>query len=73
LEDSNEISKALNGRYIGKTVDVLVEKYENKVCEGRNSQNLKIFFDSDKNYTGEIVRVSVTRALANSLSGKMIL
>ncbi|MDD2524218.1 MAG: MiaB/RimO family radical SAM methylthiotransferase, partial [Endomicrobiaceae bacterium] len=73
LEDSNNISKTLNNEYIGKNIDVLVEKYNNNICEGRNSQNLKVFFDSKENLTGQIVKVSINRALANSLSGNIIL
>jgi tRNA A37 methylthiotransferase MiaB len=73
LEDSNNISKTLNNEYIGKNIDVLVEKYNNNICEGRNSQNLKVFFDSEENLTGQIVKVSINRALANSLSGNIIL
>ncbi|MDD5102719.1 MAG: tRNA (N6-isopentenyl adenosine(37)-C2)-methylthiotransferase MiaB [Endomicrobiaceae bacterium] len=71
LEDSNNISKTLNNEYIGKDIDVLVEKYDNNICEGRNSQNLKVFFDSKENLTGQIVNVSINRALANSLSGNI--
>lgn len=73
LEDSNEISKALNLQYSGRIVDVLVEKYAGGFCEGRNSQNLKVFFPSETDYTGEIIKVSVTRVLPNSLSGNIVL
>lgn len=73
LEDSNDISKTINNEYLGKNIDVLVEKYDNNICEGRNSQNLKVFFDSKENLTGQIVKVSINRALANSLSGNIIL
>lgn len=73
LEESNIISKNINCNYIGKTVSVLVESYQDNICCGRNSQNLKIFFPSQENLTGKEVNVNIDTALANSLSGKMIL
>lgn len=73
LEESNIISKNINCNYIGKSVDVLVESFQNNICCGRNSQNLKIFFPSKEDLTGKEVNVTIDTALANSLSGKMIL
>ncbi len=69
LEDSNAISKKINEKYIDKTVEVLVEKFNNGVAEARNSQNIKVFFDTNKNLTGETVNVKITKVLPNSMSG----
>jgi tRNA-2-methylthio-N6-dimethylallyladenosine synthase len=71
LEESNLISKEINESYIGKTVDVLVENYNNKVCDGRNSQNIKIFFESEKSLIGKKVKVTVVKALANSMFAEL--
>lgn len=73
LEDSNNISKEINNKYIGKDIEVLVESCGNNICQARNSQNIKVFFDSEVNLTGELVTVNITRALANSLSGNIVL
>ena len=69
LEDSNIISKQINEKYIDKTVDVLVEKFNNGTAESRNSQNIKVFFDTDKNLTGETVKIKITKVLPNSMFG----
>ncbi|MBR3627808.1 MAG: tRNA (N6-isopentenyl adenosine(37)-C2)-methylthiotransferase MiaB [Elusimicrobia bacterium] len=69
LEDSNIISKNINEKYINETVEVLVEKVNNGVAEARNSQNIKVFFDTKEKLTGEIVNVKITKVLPNSMSG----
>ncbi len=73
LEDSNIISKKINEKYINKTIEVLVEKYniQTKTAEARNSQNIKVFFSSDKDLTGQIVNVKITKVLPNSLNGNL--
>ena len=73
LEDSNIISKKINEKYIDNTIEVLVERYnaETKTTEARNSQNIKVFFDSDKDLTGQVVNVKITKVLPNSMSGKL--
>ncbi len=72
LEESNIISKKINSNYINKKVDVLVESFQDNICCGRNSQNLKVFFPAEQNLNGKIVKVNINNALANSLSGNMI-
>jgi len=49
----------------------LVENYNNKVCDGRNSQNIKIFFESEKSLIGKKVKVTVVKALANSMFAEL--
>lgn len=73
LEESNKISKQLNENYIGKTVDVSVENFNNETADGRNSQNIKIFFKSSKNIIGKKVKVKITKALANSMAGELVI
>ena len=55
LEDSNIISKKINEKYINQVVEVLVENFKKNIAQARNSQNIKIFFDTDKNLVGQIV------------------
>ena len=71
LEDSNIISKKINEKYIDKNIEVLVEKYnaDTKTAEARNSQNIKVFFDSDTDLTGQIVNVKINKVLPNSMTG----
>ncbi len=72
LEDSNIISKKINEKYIDTTVEVLVEKYnsETKTAEARNSQSIKVFFNSEMDLTGQIVDVKITKVLPNSMSAE---
>lgn len=69
LEDSNIISKKINEKYINQVVEVLVENFKRNTAQARNSQNIKIFFDTDKNLVGQIVNVKITKALPNSMLG----
>ena len=69
LEDSNIISKKINEKYINKVVEVLVESFENNTAQARNSQNIKVFFDTDNNLVGQKVNVKITKVLPNSMSG----
>lgn len=69
LEQSTDISKKLNEQYINRTEEVLVDTYVDGVCESRNSQNIKIFFSSDSNLTGQIVNIKINKAFANSMFG----
>ena len=69
LEDSNIISKKINEKYIDKTIEVLVERVNNNIAEARNSQNIKVFFDTSENLEGKTVNVKITKVLPNSMSG----
>lgn len=69
LDDSNIISKKINEKYINQNIEVLVESFENNIAQARNSQNIKIFFDTKENLVGKIVNVKITKVLPNSMSG----
>ena len=69
LEDSNIISKKINEKYIDKTIEVLVERVNTGIAESRNSQNIKVFFDTQKDLKGKVVNVKITKVLPNSMSG----
>lgn len=69
LEDSNIISKKINEKYIDKTIEVLVERVNNNIAEARNSQNIKVFFDTKEDLKGKTVNVKITKVLPNSMSG----
>ena len=42
-----------------KTVEVLVEKYNRGICEGRSEHFKTVTFKSDKDLTGQIVKVKI--------------
>lgn len=69
LEDSNVISKNINEKYIDKNIEVLVERSKDGIAEARNSQNIKVFFDTQENLKGKTVYVKITKVLPNSMSG----
>ena len=69
LEDSNTISKNINEKYIDENIEVLVERVNDGIAEARNSQNIKVFFDTQENLKGKTVNVKITKVLPNSMSG----
>ncbi|MBU1446101.1 tRNA (N6-isopentenyl adenosine(37)-C2)-methylthiotransferase MiaB [Patescibacteria group bacterium] len=56
----------------GKTVEVLVEKYGNGICEGRSEHFKTTLFPSDENLIGKLVKVYVERGREWQLEGHMI-
>ena len=48
---------------------MLVERVNNNIAEARNSQNIKVFFDTKENLKGKTVNVKITKVLPNSMSG----
>ena len=61
-------------RYLGRTVEVLVEQRNPKniaQVKGRNRQGCPVFFDGDADsLVGKLVLVKVTEALTYSLVGE---
>ena len=63
-----------NKKYINKTINVLIEnktKIENQYF-GRAEDITAVFVDSNKNITGEIVKVNVTKTNKVNLFGNMV-
>ncbi len=63
-----------NKKYINKTIDVLIEnktKIKNQYF-GRAEDITAVFVDCNKNITGEIVKVNVTKANKANLFGNMV-
>jgi len=56
----------------GKIVEALVEKYSNGMCEGRSEHFKTVTFKSDKDLTGQCVKVKLTKAREWLLEGEMI-
>lgn len=72
----NNVLKKLSAqaleRFIGRTVEVLVEDQEGTKCIGRSEHFKKVTFTSPKKLLGKIVPVRITGALEWDLVGKLI-
>ncbi|MCC6603180.1 MAG: tRNA (N6-isopentenyl adenosine(37)-C2)-methylthiotransferase MiaB [Anaerolineae bacterium] len=70
IEDlQKEISQERNNRWLGETVEVLVEDKHKGSWRGRSPQNKLVFFDDPRNLKGELVQVKIEHAGPWSLSG----
>ena len=61
--------------FVGKTVEVLVEKVSKKSAEqlsGRNSQSLVVVFSKDNYKIGDFVNVKITSCTSGTLIGEAI-
>lgn len=70
----NDISLEINQRYVGKTVDVLVEgpsKNNPHMLAGRTRGNKLVHFAGDLSLAGEIIDVTITEAQTWVLRGEI--
>ena len=67
-----DISSEINVGYLGREVSVLVEKKRRGQWVGRTETNKLVFFDSDVELRGELVRVKVEHSGAWSLRGTLV-
>lgn len=63
-------AKALK-RFIGRTVNVLVENQDKKVCHGRSEHFKTVQFESGRNLMGQIVPVKITDSQQWVLHGEL--
>jgi len=70
----NEILKQTalekNKRFIGKTVEVLVDSKKGDNWSGKNKYYKTVQIKSNKNLMGKFVKIKITKAMAWSLKGK---
>ncbi|HEX9979758.1 MAG TPA: tRNA (N6-isopentenyl adenosine(37)-C2)-methylthiotransferase MiaB [Flavobacterium sp.] len=62
-------------QYIGKTVEVLVEKFSKRSdadLSGRNSQNITVVFPRENYKVGDFVNIKITSCTSGTLIGKAI-
>ena len=57
---SKELKEEYEKRFIGKTLEVLVENVKNGFYRGYTSNYLDVYFKSDKNYINKLVNVTLT-------------
>ncbi|VAX19669.1 tRNA-i(6)A37 methylthiotransferase, partial [hydrothermal vent metagenome] len=70
-----EITREIYQSWMGREITVLVEGTSKKDVSkytGRTVQNIVVNFMSDKDYTGEIIRVKVKKCGQYSLAGSAI-
>ena len=73
LEELQEsVSLEINAKYLGREVDVLVEKKRRGQWMGRTETNKLVFFEADADLRGELVRVKVEHSGAWSLRGTLV-
>jgi tRNA-2-methylthio-N6-dimethylallyladenosine synthase len=72
----NEILKKTSNkslkRFIGKTLEVLVESQEKDICTGRSEHYKEVQFKSKKPLLGQMVKVKITSQDDFSLSGQQL-
>ena len=68
ISTNNEI-RSLFSELDDQEDEVLVEKVNTGIAEARNSQNIKVFFDTQEDLKGKVVNVKITKVLPNSMSG----
>jgi len=73
MELQQSISLQINQSYVGKTLDVLVEGYDNGISIGRSYRDAPeidgMVLVESKAKVGEIVPVKITGAMAYDLTG----
>ncbi|GBD11737.1 tRNA-2-methylthio-N(6)-dimethylallyladenosine synthase [bacterium HR23] len=67
------IAGEINARYLGKTVEVLVDGRERGKWRGRTTTDKLVFFpDGERDYMGKLVEVRITRASPWALQGEPV-
>ena len=66
-----EISTEKMRRYLGQTVDVLVEEQEKGRWRGRTPHNKLVFFDDPADWRGQLAQVRITHTGPWSMSGRL--
>lgn len=66
-----EIQAEINRRYVGQTVEVLVEDLHKGKWRGRTRQNKLVFFSHPDNWRGRLAQVFITWAGPYSMQGRL--
>ena len=73
LENLQEqVSTAINARFLGETVEVLVEDQHKGKWRGRNRQNKLVFIESDLPLRGRLVEAQITWTGPWSMQGRFV-
>jgi tRNA-2-methylthio-N6-dimethylallyladenosine synthase len=71
-ETQKRIATEINARYLGRTVDVLVEGVSKGRWYGRTRTNKLVHFDSPENLAGRLVDVQITSTEPWYLEGRLL-
>jgi len=74
VELVNSLTRKKSEKYVGKTVEILCEDYDEKkgLYLGRDEFGRMGYFTSDTNVVGEFIQLKITRANGISLFGEMV-
>nr|MBN1229509.1 tRNA (N6-isopentenyl adenosine(37)-C2)-methylthiotransferase MiaB [Anaerolineae bacterium] len=72
LDDlQRQIVSEINRKFLGQTVEVLVEDKHQEKWRGRTPQNKLVFFEDPENWRGKLARVEITRTGPYSMQGRI--
>ena len=66
---ADKMTLAFNETFVGKTVDVLVERCKDGICTGGSEHYIPTSFSGGEGLVGTVVPVKITEASANGLKG----
>jgi tRNA-2-methylthio-N6-dimethylallyladenosine synthase len=70
-ELQQEIAGAINRRFLGSTVEILVEENHRGRWKGRTRSNKLVFFEDKRDWRGQLARVEITWAGPWSMRGEI--
>jgi tRNA-2-methylthio-N6-dimethylallyladenosine synthase len=73
IDTQNEINRQYSNEYLGKTVKILCEGYDEKkdMYLGRDTYGRMVYFNGNKDYVGKFVNVKITKTGGISLLGQL--
>jgi tRNA-2-methylthio-N6-dimethylallyladenosine synthase len=66
-----EVSAEINSKYLGQTVEVLVEDQHKGKWRGRTPQNKLVFFEDEGDWKGKLTHVQLTWTGPWSMQGRL--
>lgn len=74
LLEQREVTSEWFGRFVGKTVEILVEgegRTSSEYLTGKTDENIIVEVKADKKYIGEFIKVHITKAMNWAIMGEM--
>lgn len=68
---SEKQKQAYHEKFIGKIVEVLVEKYQNGSCFGHSSEYIPVHFKGSELLIGKCVRIKLSKCLSDQCFGEL--
>jgi len=67
-----ELTLAINQKYLNQVVEVLVDKYQAGYCEGNSREMKRTRFTSSEDLSGQIIKVNITSPKMWILDGEKL-